>query len=224
MSAQPTSLAEFLGSLAGRAPSVLSVHGPSSLCCAAALAWVRAMARVSLSGAADVPAWISQRWWWGPSRWPVYWCEAVRADTLDCGALAELALEALREGGALALKVQLVQEWTPERLAHWRSHWEDAGADCSWIGAALAYHEAVGLLRGSDLAVWDPADGLWKGRGHPGHGTVVAIRAVAPCWLSPEHLPDTLQWNGQLLTPGCWCEMPGMGSAAQGRVVTHLST
>ena len=175
------------------------------------------MARAGHRDRREAPMWIAQRWGWGPLRWPIYWCQAVRAEILDCGALSELAFEALRDGPNVWLKVQLVQQCTPLRLAHWRASWQRAGADCSWIREPYAYHEVVGLLGDVGLEIWDPADGLWKGSGQTGHRGIVAIRPVLPHGGSSAGLPAALTWDRWILQPNRWNQVSAHGSEETAR-------
>src|SRR5215469_12920868 len=60
--------------------STLAHHGP---CCDRARAWLTAMGRSydfsSTDGLAMAgPRWITQRWAWGPTRWPIAWCAEER--------------------------------------------------------------------------------------------------------------------------------------------------
>ena len=183
------------------------------------------MARAAQDPYAQPPAWISHRWRWGPSRWPLTWCEAVRAERLDCGALTELAVEASLVSGFPVVKIQLVQEWDRERLLEWQARWAAVGVDSSWIQAPFAYHELVGVLRGASVMLWDPVDGLCREGGQPGYGRVVAIRLV-PCGGLPlSSHPGTLTWDRVALRPGRWCEKHGStGLGAYLRSPTSLST
>ena len=70
--------------------SMLGDHGP---CCDRARAWLVAMGRshdfASTDGLAFAgPRWLTERWAWGPTRWPIAWCEAFAAgpSTAACSA------------------------------------------------------------------------------------------------------------------------------------------
>src|SRR5215467_8611841 len=81
--------------------SVLAHHGP---CCDRARAWLIAMARSQDFACTDgltfaAPRWIARRWVWGPTRWPIAWCEAVKAEKIDCGVFAAFAREIFRAKG-----------------------------------------------------------------------------------------------------------------------------
>lgn len=224
MSPPPKWSSESLAALTRRVPSALSRHD-GHLCCAAAIAWVGAMARVAPEPHAQPPGWISHRWRWGPSRWPLTWCEAVRAERLDCGALTELAVEASLVTGLPVVKIQLIQEWDRERLLEWQARWAAASVESSWIQAPFAYHELVGVLRGTSVMLWDPVDGLWKEGGQPGYGRVVAIRLLPGGRLPLSSHPGTLTWDGVRLRSGLWCERPdSTGLAANRPSPTSLST
>src|SRR5574342_271092 len=75
-------------------PSQLVDHGHD--CCRVARAWLVSLdySLDSVLASADRfrgPGWIRDRYPWGPSRWPLSWCEVVVAEQLDCGALTALA-------------------------------------------------------------------------------------------------------------------------------------
>src|SRR5215207_5384063 len=74
-------------------PSQISHHG--ALCCEIAREWITAtdFSERSSEGRLTGPRWLRQKFNWGASSFPIYWCETVRRKTLDCGALAALAHE-----------------------------------------------------------------------------------------------------------------------------------
>ena len=74
-------------------PSNISHHG--KLCCEIAREWVTSTDFSSRAGG-DIfagPRWLRNTFTWGGSTYPIYWCEAVRKQNLDCGTLAALAHE-----------------------------------------------------------------------------------------------------------------------------------
>src|SRR6187551_3598246 len=83
----------------GWQPSHISHHG--SLCCEIAREWITSTDYSELNGdyVFTGPRWLRQRFKWGASTFPIYWCEAVRRSTLDCGALAALAHEVFKARG-----------------------------------------------------------------------------------------------------------------------------
>ena len=76
-------------------PSTLIDHGA---CCARARDWLVATSRSMDFASTDgfmlsAPRWLTHRFGWGPTRWPISWCEAVRQKTIDCGIFAAFARE-----------------------------------------------------------------------------------------------------------------------------------
>ncbi len=72
--------------------SHISHHGKP--CCETAREWFLSMDYALLAGESPLtgPRWIRARYEWGPSAHPIHWCDAVKRKTLDCGALAALAI------------------------------------------------------------------------------------------------------------------------------------
>ena len=195
-----------LTALAGRPPSRLSLH--AARCCRDARGWFEAMARSHASRGANEPVWITARWSWGPNPWPLCWCEALEATELDCGALAELAEAALKATGAEVCRVQLVESSHAEQVAHWQARWEEVRGAEPWIWGSLVYHEAVGVLDGATLRVWDPTEGAWRTltRG-AATGRTVAIRLVSDS-AAEVQTPHLLGWDGVELPIGRWTALP----------------
>ena len=186
--------------------STLTHHGP---CCDRARAWLIAMGRsydfsstdgLALAG----PRWITQRWAWGPTRWPIAWCEAVRAEVIDCGVFGAFALELFRAKGIDAYPGQLLRTCVEERISHWRRKWETMPTAFNWIGSRVVYHE-VNVVRSApgEAHVYDPTEGFWlepaAQSGHHGH---LAIRA---------EIPEALRWGAHVLVNGAWTETAPRG-------------
>jgi hypothetical protein len=166
------------------------------------------MARSHHSRVGQEPAWITDRWSWGPNPWPLFWCEAIEATELDCGALAELAASALRATGAEVCRVQLVESFDPDSVAHWRARWEGVAGGEPWIWGFLVYHEAVGVLAAAALRIWDPTEGTWRTlSGMNESGRIVALRLVADP-VAEAQTPHVLGWEGLELPVGRWTELP----------------
>jgi hypothetical protein len=186
--------------------STLVHHGP---CCDRARAWLIAMGRsydfsstdgLSLAG----PRWITQRWTWGPTRWPIAWCEAVKADVIDCGVFGAFGLELFRAKGIEAYPGQLLRTCAEERISHWRRKWEAIPTAFNWIGAQVVYHEVNVIHVGEGEAhVYDPTEGFWLEPSAPsGHHAHLAIRA---------EIPETLRWGPHALVNGKWTETAARG-------------
>ena len=186
--------------------STLVHHGP---CCDRARAWLIAMGRsydfsstdgLALAG----PRWITQRWAWGPIRWPVAWCEAVKAETVDCGVFGAFALELFRAKGIEAYPGQLLRTCAEERISHWRRKWDAIPTAFNWIGTRVVYHEVSVIRVEADQAhVYDPTEGFWLEPGaQSGHHGHLAIRA---------EIPVPLKWGRHELVSGRWTETASGG-------------
>lgn len=125
-------------------------------CCVIAEAWFRATARSAIRRFGDEPRWITERWNWGPTVWPIAWCEAIKADALDCGALADLAAVAFEETGREVMRVQLIQDASTEECEQWATRWATTPAAPKWIWGRLVYHEKAWAPAAGDPAVWYP--------------------------------------------------------------------
>ena len=176
----------------GREPSVLTAH--SHTCCEVAASWLASMDASHCLRAAP-PYWIVDRYEWGATRWPLYLCEAVRAERLDCGALAALSLMAWRRRCPSVFAVQLIQRYSEQDIDHWSATWQRAGVQCDWISGDLIYHEAVGIVKDGVLSVWDSTDGIFLSHEARGYGSIQGICA---------HAPGILRFGPHLLNPGQW--------------------
>jgi len=205
----------ILRSLEGRAPSQISVHeGP---CCRAAREWFLATARSAFSLWGPEPAWIGRRWSWGPTSWPLHWCEVVERRELDCGALAELAALAWSCTGANVWRVQLVEEAGQEWIEEWQTRWQAAATAPEWIWGERFYHEVVGIAAAdSSLRLWDPSAGGW--RAEPLESPTRRILAIRMLRLSgPGFSPQPgLSWRGIEVPVGRW-SVVALGTSCAGR-------
>ena len=178
-------------------PSVIAHHGAE--CCDVARAWYTAMDRSMWRGHGG-PSWISQRFPWGPSRWPLHWCEAMEAEELDCGAHAALSIEAFRARGIRVVPVQLVQRQEVHHLPHWHDRWGQADASPAWARAGACYHESCATIEDGRAEVWDPTIGAWLTPHHM-HG----IRSVAAVRIGgPVQSDEVVSWRGLPLRMGVW--------------------
>jgi hypothetical protein len=181
-------------------PSNISHHG--RLCCDIAREWITATDYSSLNGGNILsgPRWLRHRFEWGPSTYPVHWCEAVRRKTLDCGALAALAHETFTIRGVKSYRVQLVQRFSRSTTDHWSNSWHLGDASKLWINNDVIYHEGCAVAIGAnEIKVWDASAGWWiDPKPGDGYGTLLAIRVCA----SPRLLD--LAWGTHSITPSTW--------------------
>lgn len=193
---------------AAREPSTLSDHGAE--CCAEARAWFHAMDRSHWRGQ-GAPAWIRRRYDWGPTQWPLHWCEAVAAEELCCGAQAALTIAAFHARGIDAIPVQLVQRYQAHDVPHWHSRWARGGANPAWASEGLVYHEACAVRDDDRLRVWNPTATAWVAPDHlQGYASVVAIRVGGA-------VPDAraVSWGSMRLPLGAWASTAEVDAACR---------
>lgn len=186
--------------------SCLSDHGTE--CCQVARQWLRAMDFAQLNGSdlLSGPRWIRQRFNWGPSPWPLHWCEALEAESVDCGAHAALAHEAFQARGLRTLRAQIVQRYDSNAVAQWRTRWGADGASDHWLSGNRIYHEVNAVvLDGNEIKLWDGSAGAWINPTQvTGYGSVAAIRISTPEFNS--ELTD-LKWGKQIIPARAWHEL-----------------
>ncbi|MDQ3143399.1 MAG: hypothetical protein M3Q57_00780, partial [Pseudomonadota bacterium] len=142
--------------------SHLSHHGGQ--CCEAARRWFGAMDFAQLNGSLRTsgPRWIRHKYNWGPSAWPLHWCDALKADSIDCGAHAALAEEAFSARGVASLRAQFVQSYDSNAISQWRGRWGADGVSQHWLADKYIYHEGNAVLaEGQDIKLWDGSAGSW---------------------------------------------------------------
>jgi hypothetical protein len=161
-----------------RGPSMFLHHGDR--CCALAREWLFATDFSRLNGESLLtgPRWLRARYDWGPSSWPMFWCDAVKQKTLDCGAHSTLAKEIFAHRGISAHPVQLIQQYTKNTTAHWLAKWEGKAVASDWIYGDLVYHEACAVETAAGaIGIWDPSMGTWLDpQTTSGFGAVIALR------------------------------------------------
>lgn len=182
--------------------SSLSHH--AARCCEIAREWVLAMDRSQLNGAPALtgPRWLRHKYTWGPSRWPIHWCEAVSEKTLDCGALASLAHEVLTARGVRSFPAQFIQQFTPEATCHWREKWGGERCTVNWIEDELIYHEGCAVVvAGREVKLWDASAGWWLNpRQTGGYGGLLAVRLITP----PADTSEVFTWGRHAILPNHW--------------------
>lgn len=216
-----------------RAPSVLLHHGKA--CCAVAREWTFATDYLQLNGEHELtaPRWLRARYKWGPSKWPLSWCEAVEKKTLDCGALSAMACAIFTARGITAYPAQLIQNYGEQSAQHWSANWNAEDAPADWVNDGLAYHEACAVvIAGNDVKIWDPTASCWVGPPQfSGYSSVSAVRVLA----GPLPSESTLNWAGNEIQCNEWQKIkPGSDNnlapemineaIALERQVTHIDS
>ena len=184
--------------------SEISHHG--AFCCESSREWLLAMDFSELGGESlfTGPRWLKKLFTWGASEFPIYWCEAVKKENLDCGALAAMAYEIFRARGVKTLRAQMVQRFSKRSIEQWREHWGSAG-QLQWTADDVIYHEGCAVVtRSGELKIWDSSAGWWiEPSATDGYGALLALR------VSDRKLINTssLTWRGQKLEPFVWTDI-----------------
>jgi len=181
--------------------SLISHHGAA--CCDIAHEWLIAYDFAQLNGG-DIhagPRWMREHSAWGPTVWPIHWCEVVDAPTVDCGVHAAMAHEVFRARGVTAFRAQFVQRYSAETAASWRRNWTEMGASDHWIDGESIYHEGNAVIVDADtVKLWDGSAGCWiNPRGGTGYGSLAAVRIEVDLGT-----PRQLSWGGRTLPVNQW--------------------
>ena len=182
--------------------STISHHGEA--CCRVAREWVLSIDYAQLGGGSLLtgPRWIRHRYPWGPSRWPIHWCEAVRQKTLDCGALAALSYEVFTARGVKSFPAQFIQQYSEDATRDWCKRWEGEETAVGWIREDLIYHEGCAVVAGDgEIKVWDASAGWWVSpKQYGGYGGLLALR-IFDAGAGPE---TSYRWGAHAITPNVW--------------------
>lgn len=173
-------------------------------CCRKAKAWLEAMDFSQLNNASIFtgPRWLLTQYAWGPSIYPMYWCEAVKKKTLDCGALGVLARACFNARGLTCFPLQLVQQYNLEATQHWASRWNEEKSSTHWLREYVMYHEGAAVLQDDNtLKLWDASSGWWLNPDvTTGYGGVRAVRIHTPAGTSVHGYP----WGKHTLRANEW--------------------
>jgi hypothetical protein len=184
---------------------VSSIDHHGKICCEIAREWLTAIDLTQRGGAGELtgPRWIRSRYKWGPSSFPIHWCEAVEKKTLDCGALAALAAEVFAVRGVTVFRAQIVQRFSEVATMQWGCSWGE-GPDClPWTDGDLIYHEACAVcVDDTKMKLWDPSAGWWvdPNQGN-GYGSLLALKLTGPA------AAQELEWGNLTLTTNEWNEL-----------------
>lgn len=182
--------------------SEISHHG--TMCCEIGREWITATDFSELGGASILtgPRWLRQKFVWGASSFPIYWCEAVRKKTLDCGALAALAAEVFKARGVRTYRAQMVQRFSENSTAQWSSSWHNTDQQLRWMNDDLIYHEGCAISgSGGEVKIWDASAGWWVNPlSRDGYGALLAIRLST---FNPSS-KTSFAWGNHRLNAGQW--------------------
>lgn len=183
--------------------SEISHHG--GMCCEIAREWIVSTDFSELGGASVYtgPRWLRQRFDWGASSFPIYWCEAVRKKTLDCGALAALASAVFAARGVKTFRVQMVQRFSEISTGQWSNSWNDSSEQLAWMNDDLIYHEGCAIAGNEgEIKIWDASAGWWiNPKSKDGYGALLALRLSAPNlpvnakFVWGQHHLEAFQWT-----------------------------
>ena len=183
--------------------SEISHHG--KMCCEIAREWITSTDFSELGGASIFtgPRWLRLKFNWGASSFPIYWCEAVRKKTLDCGALAAMASTVFTARGVKNYRLQMVQRYSEASTSQWSNSWNETSEQLRWMNNDLIYHEGCAIEAGDgEIKIWDASAGWWVDpKSKDGYGALLAVRLSA-FNLSPDvsftggqHLLNACQWT-----------------------------
>lgn len=175
--ANQTEVAEVFDKWKTWQASEISHHG--KMCCEMAREWLTSTDFSETGGSIYAgPRWLRWKFNWGASSFPIYWCEAMRKKTLDCGALGALAHEIFNVRGVTAHRAQMVQRFSEAATNQWARSWNDDSEPLPWTNRDLIYHEgcAVDFPDGT-TKIWDASAGWWiDPNSKDGYGALLAIR------------------------------------------------
>lgn len=182
--------------------STISHHGTQ--CCQLAREWILSTDYAQLNAGHPLtgPRWLRQQYTWGPSVWPLYWCEAAELKTLDCGALAALAQEIFIARGVRSYPAQFIQRYTEQSSRHWYRKWEGDEASVHWIREDLIYHEGCAVaVQDNEIKLWDPTASWWiNPKQFGGYGGLLALRV----FTTQVNAPAEFNWGTQRIRANGW--------------------
>jgi hypothetical protein len=188
--------------------SQVAHHGQS--CCDIAREWIVAMDFAQLNGASltSGPRWLREKYEWGPSPWPIKWCELVSRKVIDCGAHSALAHEAFKARGLTAFRAQFVQRYSADALEQWRRKWTDDSVSDHWLGSNVIYHEGNAVLVGEQLKLWDSSAGWWiETQQNGGYGSLKALRLLSDAGSQRDGGPVAVHWGEHTIRPNQWYDL-----------------
>ncbi len=162
--------------------STISHHGTA--CCDIAREWIVGMdfSQLNAGNPLTGPRWLRKQFKWGPSKWPIHWCEAVQQEVLDCGALGALSHQLFLERGVRSFPAQFILEFNDVSTRHWSETWGAAGSCTPWIADGLIYHEGCAVaVSNTEIKLWDATATWWiNPKQFGGYAGLLAARIFDP--------------------------------------------
>ena len=194
-------------------PSSCIIHHERE-CCEEARLWFLAYARSMEGGMATQyrmrpPSWLSQLFEWGPSVWPISWCQVVKEKTIDCGVFAVLAREVFAAQGFEAHPAQALLSYNQNCTDHWKDLWINGmkkidkrkrGEVFPWVGSHVVYHEICLIeTKNGDAQIYDSTFGHWlESNKREGFAGLIAVKSECP---------RLLRWGDKTLCCGEWVNL-----------------
>ncbi|MDQ6861779.1 MAG: hypothetical protein M3032_11570 [Verrucomicrobiota bacterium] len=189
--------------------SCISHHGEA--CCEIAREWMLGFDFSQLNGGNPLsgPRWLRKNFKWGPSKWPIHWCEAVREKTLDCGALAALSNELFLSRGVQSFPAQFILEFNDVSTRHWKETWGAAGSCAPWISEGLIYHEGCAIAVDDEVKLWDATATWWiNSKQFGGYAGLLAVRL-----FDHSGAPNEFIWGEHRIPANTWQKIARASSA-----------
>jgi hypothetical protein len=184
--------------------SYMSHHGAA--CCDTAREWIIGMDFSQLHGGNSLtgPRWLRSKFKWGPSKWPMHWCEAVKEKTLDCGALGALSHQLFLARGVRSFAAQLILEFNDASTRHWHETWSKENACAHWISEGLIYHEGCAVaVQDNEIKVWDSTATWWVNpKQFGGYAGLLALRV-----FDLSETPGTFKWGAHTIPANTWTKI-----------------
>jgi hypothetical protein len=168
--------------------------------------WIIGMDFSQLNGANPLtgPRWLRSKFKWGPSKWPMHWCEAVQEKTLDCGALAALSHQLFLARGVRSFPAQLILEFNDASTHHWQETWSKENTCAQWISEGLIYHEGCAVaLRDNEIKLWDSTATWWVNpKQFGGYAGLLALRVFDPSGTAVD-----FTWGAHSIPANTWAKI-----------------
>jgi len=199
--------------------SKIAHHGAA--CCDISREWIIGtdFSQLHAGNALTGPRWLRKNFKWGPSKWPLHWCEAVREKTLDCGALAALSHELFLARGVRSFPAQFILQFNDVSTRHWRETWNAAGSCAPWLSEGLIYHEGCAVVVGEEeIKLWDATATWWiNPKQFGGYAALLATRV----FNAQSAAAKTFTWGPHRLVANTWQKVKHTRVGSAGPTSAH---